>query len=166
MAWQFAPGEILTATNLNAVTKPWNAVCQVRMSAPQSLTSGSLTTLLFDTEDLDARTWHSTVTNTGRITPTVAGWYEATATGAMASDGDYTRLMLSLSKNGSATTPSRLIDFSPPTGTVAPGITLAGGLISLNGSTDYLEISARQTNTSAGANTIDASFTVRLVYPT
>ena len=37
MAWQFAPGEILTSANLNAVTKPWNALCQLSQTAGQSI---------------------------------------------------------------------------------------------------------------------------------
>lgn len=166
MAWQFAPGEILTATNLNAVTVPWNAVCQVRMSTPQSLTNNTITQLLYDTEDLDPRSWHSTSVNTGRITPTIAGWYEAFVSGVLAADSDYTTMFVQFQKNGADLTPQRALNIAAPAGTFVPILNATSGLISMNGTTDYIDSTARQVNTSAAANTIDALLKVRLVYPT
>lgn len=167
MAWQFASGEILTAANLNAVTRPWNAVCQVSASATQSLTSALAAVLTMDTEDLDPLSWHSTVTNTSRITPTIAGWYRATAVVLFGSDNDYTRISVAIFKTGaSATPPYGQQSFVPGAAALGPVLTTQSVMISLNGSTDYLEVSAFQSNTSAAANTAQGRLSVELVYPT
>jgi hypothetical protein len=49
--------------------------CRVTNSANQSIPDTTVTTILFDTETYDTDTMHSTVTNTGRITFTTAGYY-------------------------------------------------------------------------------------------
>jgi hypothetical protein len=167
MAWQFASGNILTAADLNAVTKPWNAFCQVRMSTPQSLTNNTTTTLLFDTEDLDPLGWHSTSTFTGRITPNIAGWYEARGTIAGAADADYTRAEAFFWKNAGNLTPIRGFSYlSHSTGAVIPDGSGTSNWVLMNGSSDYMELTAIQVNTSANANTVDATFSLQLQYPT
>lgn len=49
--------------------------CIVNRSTNQSFSSGSSTTILWDAETSDGNGWHSTSSNTDRITPTDAGWY-------------------------------------------------------------------------------------------
>lgn len=49
--------------------------CRVRRTTDQSLTLDTLTAILFDTEDFDTDTMHSTVSNTDRITASTAGYY-------------------------------------------------------------------------------------------
>jgi hypothetical protein len=164
MAWQFAPGEILTATNLNAVTIPWNAICQLRMSTPQSLTNNTSTALSFDTEDLDPRGWHAGGSPT-LVTPTVAGWYRATMSIDWQTDTDYTRASFELQKNEANCTPRRYRDPQPRVTTGDP-TGMSWPLVSLNGTTDRFRIVATQVNTSTGANTVDACLLVELVYPT
>jgi hypothetical protein len=166
MAWQFAPGNILTAADLNAVTKPWNALCQLRQSATQSITNNSVTVVLFDTEDLDPLGWHSTSSNTERVTPTIAGWYRMTVNLSWGNDGDYIRHLCTFLKNGVGLSPNIYAE----NGTIAiagtPSFMLPSVLIQLNGSTDYFSLSVYQQNTSAGANTVQCRLLVELVYPT
>lgn len=165
MSWQFAPGEILTATNLNAVTLPWNAIAEVTMSAPQSCASGSNTALSFDTETLDAKGWHAPGTPTV-MTPTIAGWYVSTLIFSWQNDTDYTRVIIDVQKNG-VTFGVRGWDSNFLAAPHQPlGGTSVSSLISLNGSSDTVRWVANQTNTSAGANTVNAVFRLQLVYPT
>lgn len=166
MAWEFASGEILTAANLNAVTKPNNAVCQVSMSAVQSISNNSNTAVSFGVEDYDVLGWHAAGTPT-LITPSIAGWYRVNVDFDWATDGDYTRRLVEVQKNGSAFTPVCRHDAG--SGNVATGVytaTLSSRLIEMNGSSDTLRVVAFQTNTSAGANDFRAVFTVALVIPT
>ena len=50
--------------------------CRVYNSANISIPNNTLTALTFNSERVDTDTMHSTVTNTGRITMTTAGWYD------------------------------------------------------------------------------------------
>jgi hypothetical protein len=167
MAWQFAPGEILTATNLNAVTIPWNAVCQLSMSATQSISNNTTTTVSWDTEDLDPRGWHTGGAPTV-ITPTIAGWYEVTVDFEWGSDTDYTRRFVEVQKTGASLTPAARNDIGSgatvPTGVMNDSFT--SRLISMNGSSDTLRVQVFQTNTSTGANTWRGVFVASLAYPT
>lgn len=167
MAWQFSSGDILTAANLNAVTRPWNALCQVSQSSTQSLTNNTATDITFDTEDLDPLGWHSVVSLTNRIVPTIAGWYRATGVANFGSDGDYVRISIDLLKNSLAATPRiGMTSFVPGTATLGPVLSTQSVLTSLNGSTDYVELQCLQNNTSAAANTVQCRLLLELVYPT
>lgn len=72
-------GEIVTAAFMNTnIRDPggfflsW-PVCELRQTIAQSLASASFVPITFDTEEVDTDGWHSTVTNTDRITPQTAG---------------------------------------------------------------------------------------------
>jgi hypothetical protein len=164
MAWQFAAGEILTAANLNAVTVPWNAVCQSRMSAPQNVSNNSATTLSFGVDDLDVLNWHAGGTPT-LFTPTIAGWYQVHLGTVWQSDTDYTRLFIEINKNGGALTPLCRYETGDDFNGAAY-FDVTSPFISMNGTTDNVTGIAFQTNTSAGINTVDAVITVKLMYPT
>ncbi len=64
---------------------------RVRHSSNQALSSGSLVTLAFDTEDFDASAMHSTVTNNSRITIATAGKYLVIGQGTFAANADGSR---------------------------------------------------------------------------
>lgn len=164
MAWQFVAGDILTAANLNAVTLPWNALCNTSRVATQSITNNTITAVLFDTDDLDPLSWH-TLSN-ARVTPTVAGWYRATFEVQWPSDTDYLTTRQFVAKNGSLGTQYGENRFFTASVTSTPSNATMSTLISLNGSTDYLEGYVSHTNTSAGAQTITARLMVELRYPT
>lgn len=167
MAWQFVPGDILTAANLNAVTIPWNAVCSSQHSTTQSVTNNTATESLFDTDDLDPLGWHSTSVNTGRVIPTIAGWYQVVGGVTFGSDNDYTRITLRVTKNGTPGGPDYgSQSFVPGQVSLGPVLNCASVPISLNGSTDYVGLSVLQVNTSAAANTAQCRIFVKLLYPT
>lgn len=164
MPWPFAVGEILTAANLNAVTVGNNAFCQVRQAATQSISDSTSTFVTFATEDVDVLAWHSTVTNTDRVTPTIAGWYRATFLADWGSDTDYTRLLMDVFKNGADV--GLRIDHVPPAIGGTRAFLGSTPLVQLNGTTDYLNLRVFQTNTSAAANTVQCRLLVELVFPT
>lgn len=74
-------GEVVVASYLNDnVTAVDNwllapAICDVRQTVAQTLTTIVWATALFDTEDVDSTGMHSTVTNTSRLTAVYPGWY-------------------------------------------------------------------------------------------
>ena len=160
--------KVLTAASGESTGLKWAyyapPLCQVSMSATQSIPDSTNTTILFDTEDLDASGWHSTASNTGRVTPSTAGWYRATFTMTWGSDTDYTRTSVFVLKNGTAVSPTTG-DTRGSGGTI-PTVSGATTLIQMNGSTDYLELRAFQQNTSAGAETIQGRFLLELVSAT
>lgn len=168
MAWPFISGEILTAANLDAVTRPNNAVCQVTQTAVQNLTNNTLTLVTFDTDDVDPIGWHSTSSLTERIIPTITGWYQVFAAFEFSGDSDYTRTFMDIQKNAasSGTPGNRFDDINPGTSAAVRAVAISSTMISLNGTTDYINLSTLQANTSAATNTIRARLCVRLVYPT
>ena len=59
----FVTGQVLTAAELNA-----RVGCELRNSGDQTITTATKTVVTFDTEMVDTNGFHSTVTNTSRIT--------------------------------------------------------------------------------------------------
>lgn len=78
-------GEVLTAANLNTHLRDNVAFlatppgCALYQTAGTSLTHNSDTVVLFDTEAEDNATLHSTASNTGRVTASIAGRWLFTA---------------------------------------------------------------------------------------
>jgi len=108
------------------------------------------------TEIIDPLAWHSTATNTDRITPTVAGVYRVTATSQTAANVTGNR-RIQISKNGSAyaevTAASSATNSSNGTSAV----------MSLNGSSDYVSV---QTDQSSGTSlTVSAQVAVEFLRP-
>lgn len=74
---------------------------RVSNSAAQSVATLANAVVLYNTDDKDQQDWHSTSTNTGRITPDVAGWYRCTANGGFSGLGaGNVRTILYIRKNG------------------------------------------------------------------
>lgn len=141
----------------NAAIATLNAMrdrtCQVRISGggTQSITDGGSPKLvLFDTDDIDPLGWHSTSTNTDRITPTIPGWYRVSAYCYWTGDTDLIRVRMSILKNGS----DFFTDDRPyaPFSGIGPTNSLCPPLIQMNGTTDYITMTAYQLNSSGGAN--------------
>ena len=141
-----------------------DSLCQVRQSGGQSIAHNTVVTLNFNTEDLDPLGWHDNVTNNHRITPTVAGWYQSSFGTSWQADADYTFAKTVLRKNGTEPTVSQSATAVVSLGDVDANAGLP--LMSMNGTTDYLDLVVFQTNTSAGTNTVDVTWLVKLVYAT
>jgi hypothetical protein len=89
------------------------------------------TSFLF-TEYFDGLAWHSTVTNTDRITPTVAGFYKITAAGQYGANANGSRIIV-VNKNGTA-----VARFNNG-GTQSANAQISTIML-LNGSTDYVTV--------------------------
>jgi hypothetical protein len=123
-------------------------MCKVRQTVAQSIPNASFTALTFTVEDFDPYNWHSSTTNTTRITPTFPGWYRgwygigfSTATGGLYRAG-YLR------QNGSTPARSRRDHMPTTVGQmeVTRGIPF---FLRFNGTTDYAEVMAYQDTGSA-----------------
>lgn len=152
----FVTGQVLTASELN------NAIplCILENTA-MVIPSGTATSVTFSTEVLDPLNWHSTSTNTSRVTPNIAGYYFVTLQMNDISGTGQTRALLRCLKNNADVANVRIQmdtngtddDFALP------------GYVYCNGSTDYLEMNILQTNTGSANRTTTARFTVQFVHP-
>lgn len=143
-----APGNFNTAALFNAQVRDLNnfalappvfsGIATVTQSIPGS---NAMTSLTLDTELLDSDGGHSTVTNTSRYTPTVAGTYLVIGTvGWAASATGDRRLQIGL--NGAGVVGSGV--GQDPSQSVLVGMT-AVTLVTANGTTDYIEVMAAHT---------------------
>ena len=106
------------------------------LSANQSVTSSVWTKLTVNTEVFDTNNNFDSTTNY-RFTPTVAGYYQINLSIAFGSGGA-TALSSQLYKNG---VPYRRFDgYSATTNGLDDWATTGVALVSMNGSTDYLEV--------------------------
>lgn len=134
-----------------------SAVKVGQWTASQSMTSGGgVTAITLDSEVADPDGWWSSGTD---VTPTVAGWYLVTAAFEWSSIGTATtRLILSARKNG---TGFALFDGYAGSGSAKRTVT---GVVSLNGSTDYIDHGAYHND---GSNrTVTTTLTVALIAAT
>jgi hypothetical protein len=102
-------------------------------SSAQTLSSGTLTKIQFQTEEFDTANAFDSTTNY-RFTPQVAGYYQITA--AISISTTNTPTVLYLYKNGA------INKYICQSGTAALGSGFGTALVYLNGSTDYIELYA------------------------
>lgn len=164
MPWPFAPGEVLTDANLEAVTLPWNACCQLLRTAV-SIGDASQTTISFNSVghvELDDLGWHDPAVNPDRVIPNIAGWYRISGCYTTAASTAYTRLNCLPLKNGAGITCTKTDVMWPgPTESVNASVGFTSRLIQANGTTDYFGVSVFQN--SAGSLNGDVSLLVELV---
>lgn len=130
---QFTTGAVLTAAELNAFV-PLTCLSKV---AAQSIPTSARTDITFTTEDIDVLDWHSNVTNTERITPTIAGWYNVTVIGTY--DASLAaRIIFGINRSG-----SQYAKYDVIGNTSANGATVSANMY-LNGTTDYVTFETYQ----------------------
>lgn len=138
----------------------------------QSLGNGSPTPLTYGSSSEifhfnNGTSWHSTSSNTSRVTPDVAGWYTCVGHLAMANGATaYTQLVSSIAKNGTRDDPQAVT--RPDSGTSGSSASVTVDIY-CNGTTDYIEhlgtqISSGSNSTNASAN-FRSTFTVKLWRP-
>lgn len=124
----------------------------------QSIASGTATALTFgaSSEDIDTNSFHDTATNTSRVTPTVAGYYEVTVTASFATGASsYTQITAAAAKNGTRAAPQDIR--RPDAGTSATNAQTTATLTA-NGTTDYFEGFASQNSSGAQNTNVSAGF--------
>ena len=132
----FSSGQVLTASELNQL----NNVTALELTSAINIPTGAPTAITFGagTEIVDVSGWHSTSTNTDRITPNIAGVYLVTAYMRWNETAlnDYG---ISITKNGTSINDVILEgDYYPG----AAGATI----VSLNGTTDYVSLTGYTTS--------------------
>lgn len=143
-------------TDLIALTTARPLVRLVANST-QSLADATAVAITFATEDIDTHGFHSTSVNTSRITPTIAGYYRVRGTVLFGARADYADLNCWIRLNGSSNlAPAYRGGFAGiTTSSVETGI--AEVIVSLNGTTDYVELVAQQNNTANVAQVTNQS---------
>jgi hypothetical protein len=126
----FSAGDVLTAADLNAL----NNVTALELTAAFNIPTGAPTNITFGagTEIVDVSGWHSTSTNTERITPTIQGIYLVTCFMRWNETAlnDYG---VSIQKNSTTIAEVILEGDYYPAGTAAT-------IVSMNGTTDYVKL--------------------------
>jgi hypothetical protein len=170
-----AAGGIIYASTINDLIngKANRAHCRLALPGNQSTTNVTITSVLFgaSSEISDTSGWHSTSSNTSRVVPTLAGVYLCVGRIYWAASLDSGDRRAYIAVNGSQTGNwSR--GFPPGTGGSYPGTSGAGvsqdvsAVVTLNGSTDYVELQGYQATggalniTGAGDQTFSTTFDV------
>ena len=122
----WSSGDVLTAADVNVGLPS----CLLE-SASQTVATATLVDLTFSTESYDPLGWHSTSTNTERITPNIAGVYLASVGTSDISFGVAGRVVLSIAKNNS------IISRFDMSATLIYGGSVSV-VVEMNGTTDYL----------------------------
>jgi hypothetical protein len=126
------------------------------LSADQSVSSGVITKIQFNTEEFDTNSNYDSVTNY-RFTPTVAGYYQINAT--LRTEGtSLTLAAFYIYKNGSSI-------FIPALDTEHSSTTHISGstLVYCNGTSDYIEIYGRVDGSSPKFGNDNCRFSANLV---
>ena len=122
----------------------------VHLSADVSLTRNVRTKVEFDVEDYDPQGWFDSTTNY-RFQPDVSGTYFIDACVLHGNGTGADNIAMYIYKNGSEVYSNQVYQVS---GTI--GAMHSSGIVSLNGSSDYVEIYTMGTS-SAGGITLDAN---------
>lgn len=158
-----ASGDPVVALDLTTLQTYTSARSLVRLVATstQSLTNNTNTAILFGagSEDIDTHNYHDTATNTSRVTPTLAGYYECFGTIMFGARTDYTNLNAWIRKSGASNLAGGTRNggaFGSPAGSqVNTGVAFA--TVSCDGVTDYIELVGNQSNTAAAAQNTNQS---------
>ncbi len=156
----FAAGAVLTAAELNTyVSYPVSYFLAPPLfigrqaSATQSTTSGSWTSILLDTEEIDRDGGHSTTTNTSRYTAQTAGYYTVNAIVAWNSNSTGARATR-LAVNGSAVA-GRAVAWQAAASLITASEISAPVFLNVG---DYVEMQGNQVSGGSLSTSINADF--------
>lgn len=163
--------EIITAAEMNSnIRDPGNfflswPVGEYRQTVAQSYSNSVGANLLFDTNDIDTDSMHSTSTNTDRVVPKTAGRFQLSGGGSWAGATNGFR-DFELGKNGASINGGGTLMF---TGSAAASLRMTTRTITqfANGSSDYFHIVGLQSSggalLTAVSGTEQPTFSVRMV---
>lgn len=153
-------GQVVTAAQLNSnirdainflISPPLFVGRQA--SATQSTTSGSWTSILLDTEEIDRDNGHSTTTNTSRYTAQTGGYYNVNAIVAWNSNSTGARATR-LAVNGSAVA-GRAVAWQAAASLITASEISAPVFLNVG---DYVEMQGNQVSGGALSTSINADF--------
>lgn len=146
------PGNFSTAALFNAQVRDLNnfslgpPLFYGRQGSAQSIANNTVAGVTLDTEVLDPDGFHSTVTNPSRVVVTIPGTYFVMGYGTFAANTAGVR-SARINLNGSAI-PASQSTFSPSPSGIQWGAP-CWAVATMNGTTDYLELSVSQTSGGA-----------------
>jgi len=161
-----AGGDKILITDLSAVTSGSIAkpLCRLLQTSAQSIANNTNTAITFTSETIDTDNFFNSGTSTTRITPTKAGYYRVSGSLVMAGVLTYNVVAVFVRKNGSTLLGpgGRMgglgFQGSPASGPSAQYAAVnCQLLIDCNGTTDYLELIAFQTNTASAIQNTNVS---------
>lgn len=132
-------------------------ILTAKASANQTVTTAVMTKVVLPTEDFDTNSNFDNVTN-NRFTPTVAGYYFVTGKVRGSSASAFTSLVAAIYKNGAEYCREQITG----TFTAGPESITVSCIVSMNGSTDYLELWGSVTGTTPVFNFTSATASSRL----
>jgi hypothetical protein len=157
----YVTGQVVTAAQLNGSPGgTWGPFVlgrpdvRVRQTVAQSIPNNTWTDLAFDTEDVDPDLWHSTVTNTARLTPQTAGRISLIGAGVAFAGNVTGRRGVRWALNGSPLNGTDVLVPAGSSGTFAVGA--RGDRVDVNGSTDYLTVQVYQDSGGALSTSVAA----------
>jgi hypothetical protein len=133
---------------------------RLQQQAAQSIPSTTDTAITFGagSEDIDTHGFHDTSTNTSRVTPTVAGYYQVSGNVWWGNTGTLKSYHAAIARNGSVVARNRVL---LPNATVVTDSTTrshsAFAILSANGTSDYFELVGQQQLQSAASLSTSAS---------
>lgn len=135
-------------------------VFSARQTVAQSISTGTYTAITFTTEDIDIGAIHSTSSNTSRVTPNIAGWYECHGQVGFTSGSSTYRRGALFMKNGSIVQ-GTFVPISAGDDTGELGAHTCA-FIQCNGSTDYIELGGWQ-DSGGSINTATGDASSRII---
>lgn len=123
-------------------------------TAAQALADATQVAVTFTSEEIDTHGFHDSGTNTSRITPTVAGYYRFSGTAFFEAQSTPVVSDVNIRKNGAT-------NIAPAGRYLGAGQTFAlacTAIVSMNGTTDYVELVARQDSVGADNTNVSLQF--------
>lgn len=163
---EVAAGAPIAASTINDLIRygPNKPAGRIRQGTAQTgIASGANTAVTFAAADeIDTHSFHDTVTNNTRVTPTVAGLYRVHGGVSISGQTDYTQVQGMIGKNGAG--------FFAPCHRINPGtssqtlVLPVSAMVQCNGSTDYFELYFSATRSGAGnvATAVSSQFACAL----
>lgn len=143
-------GDLILAADVNTLIAATYQRPRVKLAQTtgQSFASGTTVPVTFDVELADTHNYHSTVSNTSRVTPTKAGVYLCIGTLTLVAATTTTSVHGLIGKNGTG------VDGSfrhRPNNTNVNGSVLVVAEVDVNGTTDFIELLGVQVDSGAAA---------------
>lgn len=168
-----ASGDPVVAADISSLTSYTTTRPLVRLVAQstQSIANNTNTAITFGvgSEDIDTHNYHDTASNTSRVTPTLAGYYECFGTIMFGARSDYTNTNAWIRKNGVSNLAGGTRNGAGTASQVYTQVAFA--IVSCDGVSDYVELVGNQSNGAAAAQLTNNStqfsccFEVRYLRP-
>lgn len=149
-------GDVIYASDMNTVINATTEkpIGRATQSVSQALADATFVAVTLTNEDYDTHGFHSTSSNTSRITPTVAGYYRFTGIVSWEAQSTGVGIDAHFRLNGS-TSVTGAVRIPGTTTIAAQQVTVT---VAMDGSSDYIELMARQDSAGADNTQVNLPF--------